>query len=300
MVDRRRAKLLTIARKQHGAFTRRQAGDAGYSPTEIKRLRARGEWRTLRRGVYAHAGALDSWELRASAAVLAAGPGAALSGRSAAYVLRLLESRPQTIDVTVPFGRRGSNGTHRARSLGETDTRVINGLRVTCGERTLIDLAGSVPVSTLEGALDRGLLAGRFTTRSVRTYVVRRQLTHRPGVGTLMKLLDDREFGIPESELERAFERLIKSEGLPTPVRQRSVSRFRVDYAYLDQNIFIEVDGSATRSTKAALQRDRRRQNEIALELVLILRFTWDDVTRDIPYVVATIRRALDGAGGGS
>jgi very-short-patch-repair endonuclease len=152
----------------------------------------------------------------------------------------------------------------------------------------------------VEAALDRGLNTGRCTVCSVRTYVESRRLGRQRGVGVLVRLLDDREFGVPESELERVFERLVKRERLPMPVRQQEHRRYRVDYAYATQNIVIEVDGSATRSTKTQLQRDRRRQNDIVLDGLVVLRFTWDDVSKDVPYVVATIRRALDGAGGGS
>ena len=83
------------------------------------------------------------------------------------------------------------------------------------------------------------------------------------------------------------------------PVRQQVHLRYRVDYAYLDQRIAIEVDGRATHCNKRDVQRDRRRQNDIVLDGFLVLRFTWDDVTKDRDYVVATIKRAL-GAGGGS
>ena len=83
------------------------------------------------------------------------------------------------------------------------------------------------------------------------------------------------------------------------PSGSAQVSRFRVDYAYVERNISIEVDGSATRSTKAELQRDRRRQNAIVLEQQLVLRFTWDDVTKDRTTWSRVVRRAL-GAGGGS
>ena len=99
--------LDALLRHQDGLVSRRQALGHGLSVTDIKRLVRRREWVAVSPGVYVnHTGAL-TWRQRAWAAVLAAGPGAALCLGSA---LRGHEGPGRkrvdtsTIHVAVPHG----------------------------------------------------------------------------------------------------------------------------------------------------------------------------------------------------
>jgi very-short-patch-repair endonuclease len=292
-----------LAASQYGAIARSQALELGMSASVLRTKLARGEWRVADRGIYEVTGSSPCWQRDAMVAVLGAGPAAVASGETAGLIHGVLRDVPSVIDVTVPWDKHPRQSprrrTHRTRALRRSDVSRVGRIPVTSTARTLLDLAGILTDERLEAALDAALMSRRTSIAAMRRYL--KVCGRTRNVARLTRLLDDREFGIPESELERVFERLIKHERLPVPVRQRPVSRFRVDYAYVELNIVIEVDGSATRSTKAQLQRDRRRQNEIVLEQHLIVRFTWDDVTKDGPYVVETIRRAIDArAGGGS
>jgi very-short-patch-repair endonuclease len=109
----------------------------------------------------------------------------------------------------------------------------------------------------------------------------------------LVKLLDDREFGVPESELERRMLELIAEHRLPAPERQRRVGRHRVDFAYPAQHVIVEVDGRATHGTAEAFESDPIRQNALVLERWTVLRFTWKQVTLGSNYVAGTIARVL-------
>lgn len=268
----------------------------------IKAKVDRGVWRTVVRGIYEVAGSVRTWRRSVMGCVLGAGDGAVASHNTAARLHELIDHQPTTVDVTVPHRRHPKpmkgRRTHRTRTLTTSDVTRVDAIPVTSVPRTLLDLAGILSDERLEAIVDAALASGRTSTAAMRRYLKASCRTHH--VRRLVRLLDDRELGVPESELERAFERLITRAKLPMPPRQRSVARYRVDYAYEAQHLVIEVDGSATRSTKAQLQKDRRRQNAIVLERQTVLRFTWDDVTKDAPYVVETIGRALDGAGGGS
>lgn len=293
-------RLRRIAARQHSLVTRRQAREVGFSSQSIRTKLDSGLWVPARRGVYDVGGSPASWERRVLLEVLSAGTDAFASHLSAACIQRISPLRPDVIDVTIPHRRhpepvRGRR-IHRTRVLPRSDVTEICGIPVTRVPRTPVDTAGVVVEHKLEQILDTALVTGRTSIDAMRRYV--RNHPNRPHIDVLKALLSDREHGVPESELERVFERLMKRTRMPIPVRQRPIRRFRVDYAYVDLNIIIEVDGSATRSTKRDLQRDRRRQNEIALEELLILRFTWDDVTTDEQYVIETVRRALRTRGG--
>ena len=95
------------------------------------------------------------------AAVMACGPGAALSHRSAAALLGL---RPGSgrIEVTVPAVCRQVSGVriYRSRMLDPRDFTVVDGIPVTSVARTLLDLSAVVRPNDLELAIDRAERSG--------------------------------------------------------------------------------------------------------------------------------------------
>src|SRR3954469_22029212 len=95
-----------IASTQHGVVTRAQLLNAGFSRAAIQRRVRKGVLHVQHRGVYRVGHQAPSALARYMAAVLACGPGAALSGLAAAYLLRLITRAPSTIEVTAPTDRR--------------------------------------------------------------------------------------------------------------------------------------------------------------------------------------------------
>jgi very-short-patch-repair endonuclease len=292
------ARVLRLAARQYGALNSAQAQACGLTRNQVRQLVRSGRLITARRSVYIVAGCPSTWEQRGSIALLACGDGSALSFRAAGFVHGLIDERPGRIDITVPH--KTHNGdvddviVHRAVYLSAHDVRTVRGLRVTCPARTLVDLASVYEERALARAVDRALLSGLVTIRVVRRYIRDRGLKCRPGVGTLIKLLDDREFGVPESELERRTLELIAEYRLPAPERQRRVGPHRIDFAYGDQRLLVEVDGRATHGTSEAFESDPVRQNALVLEGWTVLRFTWKHITQDAEYVAATLRKRLE------
>ena len=90
------------------------------------------------------------------AAVMACGPRAALSHRSAAGLWEIRQSSGR-IEVTVPEVSRRVAGirTYRTRMLHPQDFTVVDGIPVTSVARTLLDLAAVLRPPDLEAALDR-------------------------------------------------------------------------------------------------------------------------------------------------
>ena len=299
--DRRIAR---ITARQHGVLTKTQARGCGLSDGAIKYRVRTGRWRIFAPGIYIVQDVPRTWEQEVMAAVLAAGEGAAASHIAAGALLGFLERDRRRIDVTVARGRRDGRPrafrVHRARSFDRSDVVSVHGIRVVCPARTLVDLAGVLQDAALEAALDTALLKGRISIPALRGYVRDRCLGHQRGVGALMKLLDDREHGVPESELERGLLRIVKRFRLPELVRQHREVRFRVDFAYVRERVIVEVDGRATHGTAEAFREDPRRQNQLVLEGWTILRFTWDDVKNRPDDVASIIRMALCRASSGS
>jgi len=231
------------------------------------------------------------------AAILACGRSAAASSVTAAELLDLIEDGRLGIDVIVPSTqRRAPRGVniHRA-ALTRTDVRPVKSIPTTAPNRTLVDLASALRPERLEEALDTAVHKGLTSLRSLHRYVEDRRLSHRPGVGTLRHIIHDRANGISQSELERVFFRKLRASDVPSPTRQFQVGDRYIDISYPARRLIVELDGHSSRFTAAALRRDRRRQNEVVLALPgwTLLRFTWDDVTKDWPNVEATLRIAL-------
>jgi hypothetical protein len=110
------------------------------------------------------------------AAVLACGPGAAVSHRTAADLWGLRQTAAARIDVTVPTraGRkpRSRIRIHRAR-LASADVPTVEGIPATTVPRTLIDLPEEVPERGVERALDEAEFLRLFDKRAIEAAIER-------------------------------------------------------------------------------------------------------------------------------
>jgi very-short-patch-repair endonuclease len=100
------------------------------------------------------------------------------------------------------------------------------------------------------------------------------------------------------SPLETIARRLFRKSSLPTPVKQYPVTDSgtflgRVDFAYHDYKIAIEVVGWEFHSGKRRWERDLTRRTLLESRGWMVLEFTWDEVMNRPDFVVETIRRAL-------
>ncbi len=235
-----------------------------------------------------------------SAAVLWAGPEAALSHRAAAQLWGLTDLSSQRVEFTCPrwlppFLK--NDRLHRSRLEGK-DLRIRERLPVTTPERTLFDLAAvedSPIVEQLFDALLRKRLIdlGRIEARLDED-------RRRRGVGLLRYLVKER-LGDPvgaESVLETTLYALIRSSGLPLPKRQWNVRDGdeligRVDFAYPEKRLAVEADGYAYHSGLQAWDRDRLRDNALAVAGWGVLRFCDADIHRRPKVVLARLEQAL-------
>lgn len=282
-------RLAAIAAHQHQAFSRNQALQAGFSAEAIRRHIESGVWVKQSPTVYAATDARPTWDRRLQVALLTGGAEAAASHATAAYVLGAREKRPQIIDILIPSRKHALSlpgvRFHRVRMV-EATTR--SGLRVTSVPRTIVDIADR---PELEHVLDTALHKRLTTVARMKEYI--KPLKTNPGLRRLRRLLDDREKGSLTTELERRFDALLEHSPLPSPARQHPIGGRFADFAYVDERIVVELDGGDSHMRKEVFEDDRLRQNEMVLAGWLVLRFTWDDVTKRPDYVVRTIRHAI-------
>jgi len=100
-----------------------------------------------------------------------------------------------------------------------------------------------------------------------------------------------------DSDLETdAWEALVAA-GLP-PVRQHRVTvngrRYKLDLAYPDLKIGIELDGYDSHRTRTAFDYDRVRGNDLALAKWVLLHFTSNNTTQEL---VTSVRAAHEAFG---
>ena len=221
-------------------------------------------------------------------------PGAAFSGRTAAWLHGLDVTPDDPIDVTVPprFGHRVGAVVHRAElAPGEIVSR--RGLPTTSALRTVVDLVSRE--SLTEGVVAADLFAH---TGSVKLEALRRYTAAHPGAKGTARLNRVIDLADPraESPMESRLRILLVGAGLPTPDVNSSIEdekgQFvaRPDLLYRAQRLAIEFDGGNHRDR---LVDDNRRQNRLIQAGYRLLRFTAVDVYGAPEIVVLRVRDCL-------
>lgn len=165
-----------LATEQHGVVAVWQLQRLGFSKQRIARWVAAGRLHRLHRGVYAVGYRRVSAKGRWMAAVLACGPDAVLSHRTA---IALWDLRPRTsgpVDVTIPGrSKRGRKGirVHNVRALAAPDRTVIDGIPVTSLPRTLLDYAEVAHRQQLRLALEAAERRQRLDARAIEELLAR-------------------------------------------------------------------------------------------------------------------------------
>jgi hypothetical protein len=296
-----RATIARLSKRQQGVFSRAQAIEAGMHPDAIfRRLRA-GEWETVDYAVYRVTGTPPSWRQRLMAACLV-GPAVA-SHRSAAALLGFIDSDEDIIEVTAVRHRRRHRGDvvwHESRCLHPCDLTEVDSIPLTRARRTLLDLGIVLDVDRLEELLDDGLRRGWFSVDTVWRRWEELGGLRRPGGRVVRAVLERRVAGErpAESILETRFRQLLRRAGLPPAVAQYEVrdgTEFvaRVDFAYPEFGVAIEVDGEERHTGRSPRKHDARRDRRLAALGLHPLRFHWDDVHKNPESVARDIAAVI-------
>jgi predicted transcriptional regulator of viral defense system/very-short-patch-repair endonuclease len=288
------AAIAALAADQHGVVSGRQLAAAGVTPSMLKTRISRGLLVRLHRGVYAVGHRQLRREGHWLAAVLAVGPGAALSHRAAA-ALHGIGASGVAVDVSTPADRRGARGirVHGRRRLERLDVELVEGISVTTVARTLVDLAGTVARDRLAKALNEAEVGRVLDVWA--TDAALERVRHRRGNGHAVlraALAEMAEHGpaLTRSELEVRFLALAKDHGLPRPRTNAFVGGMEVDALWPEPRVVAELDGYAHHRSKPAFQRDRTKSNALIARGYRVLRYTYDDVVNRPAAVAAELR----------
>lgn len=288
-----------LARDQRGLLTRDQLATEGVSDSAVDRWVANGILVPVFPRVYRHAAVPESWEQRLLAACLCGGEGTLASHRSAGALWSLDKCERGLIEVLT--GRRlRSSGLRctRTKEIPRCDRSRVQGIPATSVERTLIDLAGDLGADGLEIALDSALRQ-RLTSLARLKWRLDKCPANKKGLATIKELLAQRspKAAATESALEARFLQLVRRSKLPSPGQQYRVMDghhfiARLDFAYPNAKLAVEIDGYRWHAGNHAWNRDRNRNNELARLGWTVLRFTATDL-EDPRRVIAQIRGLL-------
>lgn len=293
-------RLAEIALEQHGAVTLAQLRRLGLTGSAVRSRVEEGSLLGLYEGVYAVGHVPETREARYMAAVLACGPDAVLSHRSAADLSGIRENRRAQIDVTAP-GRRGRAPrgieAHRDGSLVAVDWAVINGIPCTSVARTLLDLAGVEPIWELRKAIGEAEVKRALDRGAVRELIKRSR--GRRGVARLRMVLDEihPETKRTRSYMERLFLAMCTRGGLPSPEVNVSLrigsDDFKPDFLWRDAGLILEADSRQFHDTDMAFLDDRRREQRLQLAGWRVSHCTWWEIEREPRRLAETIRGLL-------
>ncbi len=305
--SRYQVRIDELKQRQYGLVTYEQARALG-APEQHLRRGPGTKWVRVKQGIYRDPSFPRSWHQKVMAAVLAGGPGALASHRSAATLHGLHEAARCPVEITVDRSRHPTCYpgaiVHRRARIERIDRDRIDRIPTTTVTRTVIDLSAVASADRLEAALEAALRSGRTSVRFLEERLAVLGGRGCTGTAVLREVLRRHGQQPPtESDLETKFLQLLRNANLPLGVAQWPVyiaGRLvaRVDRAFPEQRVLVELDGRGSHGTWSDWQRDLRRQDELVLALPgwLLLRFTWNDVTGRPGWVLATVERALSSA----
>ncbi len=279
-----------LARRQFGAIARWQLLELGNTASRIDHWLRSGRLHPRHAGVYAWGRAGLGTEGELAAALLLAGPGAALASLTALWWLRLLNRRPSTIQVASP-------------------RRVLSrvGIEISHSKHLVRRFHRGLPVVPLPEAL---LAAGAELSRdSLRLVLARAEFEHllkrpeleaalrsgRRGTTALAAAVDAHLPALARcaNRFERDFVLLCEGHRLPIPEPNVRIGRYRPDMLWRDAMLIVELDGRDAHSTAAQLAADARRQAELEGRGYTVLRFTAAEVRDGAERIAAELRQRL-------
>jgi hypothetical protein len=287
-----------LARRQHGAFHRRQAVRKGATRYTIEGRLGNGRWvRLAGSDVFALPSHPGTWLRQAMAATLCV-PDGAVAERAAAALHRFPGFNRGGIPVVT---RRGTTHDSPFGPVRESTTvgrfTVVEGIRVVSRADCLVQLAPLLGAPDLDALLDDVAGADRHLLDAFRERYVALAHSRIAGIGDIRAVLAERGDGYvpPRSVLERRLRSLFGGlPSIPTPTWEATPpwwepGEHRVDGLIEDWNLIVEADGRRWHTRVRDFERDRWRDNEAAIHGHHVMRFSFHQLTRE----TAECRRSL-------
>jgi len=289
-----------------GLISRAEARQLGLTPAQIDRLVHNGAWERVYPGVYRLAGSPTGPHSRLRAAVLLGGAGSAVSHRAAAWLWGLRDELDKEVTITVGRNRIVRvSGVRAVRSRHPVWPVTRHGLPCSDPVRTIVDCAAEADAGEIDDLVDRAVaIRIARVEQLIKTATDPTDLRHHRGRPLLVERLRQRGVtGSPNpSVLESRTARLFRRYQVPVPKAEVSWGpnrRYRLDFAYPELRLVIEVDGWSAHFLPEQQRRDHQRGNSLNRAGWTVLHYDWWAVTYEAERVareIADTYRQLAGA----
>lgn len=159
--------------------------------------------------------------------------------------------------------------------------------------RTLLDLAAAVRFDWLEKMVERSEESGLFDLRAMEGLLAR--TAGHPGHGRLRRAISlYQPSSFTRSGLEKRFLELCLEAGLPQPRTNYVENGFELDCYWPEHRFAVELDVFETHGTRAAFERDRKRQEDLLLAGITMTRVTGPRLEREPREVIARVKSLLE------
>jgi very-short-patch-repair endonuclease len=282
-----------------GVIARPELLALGVSQRQIEWMLTCGELVHVHRGVYRHAAAPRSYDQRVHAGLVATGPDAVASHRSALVLHGARNFSADLVELSTTArsrSRRTGMIVHRTSLLERRHVCIRRGLRVTTPARTLVD-AATVMAPQLVARFAQDWLANRVT-RVDELNTVLDELPTRNGAASFRRALEAVDLRGADSVPEARLGVVLNAAGIPPTLHHlvtvETGDTFELDWAYPSARVGLEVDGYGIHLRSFdAFEKDRFRRNEIEVVGWHVLNFTRRMVRNRPSQVVDQVRRAL-------
>lgn len=285
----------------HGAHTRvGLAQEIG--PKAMRTAVRTGRLKAYSRDVLVDPRRATEFHCRAAAALLAAGPNAALSNHSALVVRGITAADAAPIHLLLPYPRKSRgrpNVVVHHNHLIDYDTEHVAGMRTVTLPHALTEVLCRGSRRTAIACADQALASVPRGERHVlRTAIDERIRSRRDRRGTLQATaLLDLARGDSESPAESWTLLGLIDGGLPIPDQQVSITDingneiYRLDFAWPEFRVAVEYDGYAAHEMRA--ERDATRDTDLRRRGWTVIHATAEDLcdpTRLITAVTEALR----------
>jgi predicted transcriptional regulator of viral defense system len=268
--------IAAVAARQWGNITWRQLLDLGLTKQEVSYRVKIGRLYRVYRGVYSVGHPPTTPHQRAAAAVLACGPGAALSNGSAMTLWGFWRQWDKPFEVTGVGDRRTSGiRVHRSTTLRRQDVTVQLGIRVTTPARTLLDMSPRLKDKALKRAVSDALHSPWLTEDQLAETLAR----HPTATGSKRIAALIGVTGTPtRSGWEDEFPKFCADHGLPAPIMGQPLHGYILDALFAQEKVIVELDGWEFHKTKIAFEDDRERDAHNLAHGYATVRMTWERI----------------------
>jgi hypothetical protein len=224
------------------------------------------------------------------AAVLYAGPNAALSHATAAQCRGLIDYPPAVIEVSSPR-RVGSVPGIRVYGRRPVERWLHNGIPVTSIAQTALDLAAAAEFKLVRKALARLDFHHQLDVASLEAMCG----SGKSGSGALRSALAVHQPRLARTngQLEYDFFEWCEAWRVPLPLVNERVHGVLVDAYWPQHGVVVELDGDDNHSSPAQRRRDKANDMLLRSHGLSVLRYDWDLVHAQPQAIYHDLMRAL-------